>query len=1081
MWWFNNKRFAAAGVAMVLFCLKMYCETEALSKRHPIKPAAESTTTPIHWRQVTENFTSIKTHNNSVVLIFPFRKRHNHYAKHMAHLQQRLRSFKLNVHIYVIEQNNNDPFQRSWLLNVGIAEATKTYPDATCIVTHDVDFLVEVASNYAWCDRPTQVCSEISCFNNNVPYNMYSGGVVQASPRDWKTVNGFTNKAVGWGGEDDDLYHRFRMTKLLEKSSKALRRPPAGKGKCRCLHDADHTERVVDKDKYRQIVAQINRMSRGSTEWKTDGLNSLVYSIDAQYVDTHGTHWLKASDTRTATLTINPVGRLGNLMFEYASAYGIAEQASVSFCLGQQKGGFSFNALREAFVGPFASDCQRRAERTIKETGYALHDASLVSRVQKIATFVEVTTYLQSQKYFVQIAPKIKELFKFKPMILKEAQYVLAGLRKNKRGIVGIHVRRGDYVAYGYVNFPPTSYFKKAMAQFPNHRFVVVSTDVKWCRVQPFFANNDDVIVLPGDRAGAVDMAILSLCDGIILTVGTFGWWAAWLAKDARVVYYDNVFKLDHPTNKGKVRYEDHFLPEWSAVSTGIVEVNALSRIMKKGQWEGSPIVLRKFKLIFWSIPKNSCEEFKRLFRRMEGFKDWKIRYNNPRGYAHAGPASTLPHDPSQNGLTYLYDLDAVEATAILNDKTWTKAFFWRDPMERFVSAYLDKIVNHPYHNKKLNWDFKTFVAKVEAGMRDVHWNPQCDLYDCNKWMPIISFWGHIKTIAKDTERLLRQIGAWEEFGANGWGTDGLSSIFRGKKHAAHTTGAHARARNFYSDKALRHRVEVLMAKDLKQHAALINKRLVGCSALASLQFVPALPIRPDGVKTTHCPKWNYNFTFPRGNRCGYGYEASLYESPLTSCSTIIDIGANWGQSTLPLLQMGWRVIAFEPLPSTAGYAAFNIAQNKILNSRGVVIPAAASNVTGQTWINLPSRDDNAALASAAAIANVGGVSQLVEIRTIRVDDYIETLQNISEIRIVKLDTQGHELPALQGMTHLLRTQRPMLIVERDLKLQAAAGFKTNDVHAFLKRLDYRAHCLREGHIKQEDPPQCYNVIYLTT
>ena len=280
-----------------------------------------------------------------------------------------------------------------------------------------------------------------------------------------------------------------------------------------------------------------------------------VYSVDAQHVD-----------TRKAVLSINPVGRLGNLMFEYASAYGIAKQAGASFCPGQQKGGFSFDTLREVFVGPFASDCPRRTENIIKEAGYAVHDASLVSRVQKVAKFVEVAGYLQSSKYFVQVAPKIRKQFEFKPVILKEAQFVLAGLRQDKQRLVGIHVRRGDYIAYGYVNFPPPSYFNNAMAQFPNHQFVVVSMDVDWCKAQPFFANNADVVVLPNDRAGAVDIAILSLCDGIILTLGTFGWWAAWLAKDARVVYYDNVFKLDHPINKRKVRYEDHFLPGWTAV-----------------------------------------------------------------------------------------------------------------------------------------------------------------------------------------------------------------------------------------------------------------------------------------------------------------------------------------------------------------------------------------------------------------------------------------------------------------------------------------------------------------------------------
>jgi len=519
------------------------------------------------------------------------------------------------------------------------------------------------------------------------------------------------------------------------------------------------------------------------------------------------------------SVSIKPLGRLGNLMFEHASAYGLAQQANVPFCIDRGNSEFSFSVLRETFVGPFPPYCTHRGAASIAEAGYAMHDARIAGMLRQTNTPATLNGYFQSWRYFEGIAPAVRSLFTFKPDVMAQARTAINRERNQQYvGVVGIHVRRGDYMKYGYLRFPPASYFESAMVLFPRHQFIVLTEDIAWCREQLFFMNNA-VKIMPAGRAGPVDMAILSLCDGIILTLGTFGWWGGWLANNARVVYYANVFKLEHPTNKGKVQYEDHFLPGWTAIPVVSKKslVKSSDKIMQKGEWEGSPIVLRKYKLVFWTIPKNSCEEFKRLFRRMEGYADWRTRYNSPRGYAHDGPASTLPHDPSQNGLTYLYNLSAKEATTILNDETWIKALFWRDPMERFVSAYLDKIVKHPYYNTRLGWDFKLFVSKVENGKRDVHWNPQCELYDCNKWMPIINFMGHIETAAEDTERLLRQIGAWEDFGANGWGVDKNMPIFQGKKHATHTTGAHERMHEFYADGKIRQRVKLLMATDLKQ------------------------------------------------------------------------------------------------------------------------------------------------------------------------------------------------------------------------------------------------------------------------
>ena len=38
------------------------------------------------------------------------------------------------------------------------------------------------------------------------------GGAVSMTPEQFFKVNGFSNQYFGWGGEDDDFYHRFSLT-----------------------------------------------------------------------------------------------------------------------------------------------------------------------------------------------------------------------------------------------------------------------------------------------------------------------------------------------------------------------------------------------------------------------------------------------------------------------------------------------------------------------------------------------------------------------------------------------------------------------------------------------------------------------------------------------------------------------------------------------------------------------------------------------------------------------------------------------------------------------------------------------------
>lgn len=214
-----------------------------------------------------------------IIFVIPYRDRHTHFQKFMHNLEiiQRT-SWELKV--ILVEQDNQNYFNKGWLMNIGIREAIQRY-QPQCIVTHDIDMLADSHVDYGWCDRPTQPCSEMDCWNNSVPQHGYNaGGSIQATPALWTQLNGYSNDLEGWGGEDDEFKHRLHFNNLFATiKSDMIRRPSKGFGKCTCLHDNDHTKRLSDPARKKFMLEKLQRLHRGSQEWKDDGLNNVQYII----------------------------------------------------------------------------------------------------------------------------------------------------------------------------------------------------------------------------------------------------------------------------------------------------------------------------------------------------------------------------------------------------------------------------------------------------------------------------------------------------------------------------------------------------------------------------------------------------------------------------------------------------------------------------------------------------------------------------------------------------------------------------------------------------------------------------------
>ena len=238
--------------------------------------------------------------------------------------------------------------------------------------------------------------------------------------------------------------------------------------------------------------------------------------------------------------------------------------------------------------------------------------------------------------------------------------------------------------------------------------------------------------------------------------------------------------KMDYRTNR-TIRLPAHSLEYYRSMPNKTNVTVEQNDTIHRYRWT-SPYVIRSHKLIFFSVPKNGCTAWKMLFRRMMGYEDWSTR---------------MPHDEQTNGLLHMSDISIEEATSIMNSPNWTRAIFLRDPKERYLSAYLDKAhrkdggllknfngIKGSFFNvckehipmylnsSQTLQDFLYFTERCSDG----HWNPQFEVME-EKYWSTIDFVGHLETADVDAKALLQRIGAWEEFGASGWGNDGTGTF----------------------------------------------------------------------------------------------------------------------------------------------------------------------------------------------------------------------------------------------------------------------------------------------------------------
>lgn len=168
--------------------------------------------------------------------------------------------------------------------------------------------------------------------------------------------------------------------------------------------------------------------------------------------------------------------------------------------------------------------------------------------------------------------------------------------------------------------------------------------------------------------------------------------------------------------------------------------------------------------------------------------------------------------------------------------------------------------------------------------------------------------------------------------------------------------------------------------------------------------------------------RWKLNLANATHRWLAYGeYEQPelrrLLRRLITPGSVVVDSGANIGQMVLMYLLYGApaHVHAFEPTPTARQWLEECLAANG--EKRVSVAPVALGARQGRSRLLTFSFDFKEGAQN--RISEEGGTEEAINIE-ITTLDHVASHSGLERIRFWKLDTEGHELPALQGATTLL-------------------------------------------------------------
>jgi FkbM family methyltransferase len=191
-------------------------------------------------------------------------------------------------------------------------------------------------------------------------------------------------------------------------------------------------------------------------------------------------------------------------------------------------------------------------------------------------------------------------------------------------------------------------------------------------------------------------------------------------------------------------------------------------------------------------------------------------------------------------------------------------------------------------------------------------------------------------------------------------------------------------------------------------------------------------------------------------------YMAELFQRAVSPGDVIVDVGAFLGYFALLGVNGASRAraYAFEPDPRDFPWLSHNIEANG-LGDRVQALSTALSNRPG--WVTLYLAQEDQTQSSVYPLTNHG---RSVQVEAVTLDAFLgDTVPDI-----VKIDVEGAELQALEGMTRSIQRGRPLLFVEWNPRALIRAGAQPEILLRRLEELGYRIELIDEDRRRVMDP-----------
>jgi hypothetical protein len=246
-----------------------------------------------------------------------------------------------------------------------------------------------------------------------------------------------------------------------------------------------------------------------------------------------------------------PIGRLGNQMFQVSAALGYAKKFGLQW--GFPSDTREVPNLRKFFPNIPVLDGQFKR---LNWADPAFFNYQPIPNLHRDTTLVG---FYQSEKYFEGQQEEVRKLFKL-------------NIQPEYKDYVSIHVRRGDYVQHAN-SFPPVTddYLIKAFNFFCplKTKFIFFSDDIRWCVdfTKKWFSAFDDVdFIFSEGRNEFEDLSLMASCSHNIIANSTFSWWGAWLNPNPdKIVVSPSMYNWFGPGFTGSVP-KDIIPPEWHQI-----------------------------------------------------------------------------------------------------------------------------------------------------------------------------------------------------------------------------------------------------------------------------------------------------------------------------------------------------------------------------------------------------------------------------------------------------------------------------------------------------------------------------------